>query len=124
MRAEDGSEVKRKLWKPTQRLKMRRYDRGSFFACKLVPVSNSAHLTGRLELTGRHREQQVPRLYLGWQHVLGLVKCWIQKTVKKWTVPKGVTRHVLEVMWRGHFVLAGPLSLNLKAMAATPPNPL
>ena len=30
MRAEDWSEVKRKLWKPTQRLQMRRYDRGSF----------------------------------------------------------------------------------------------
>ena len=30
MRAEDWTEVKRKLWKPTQRLQMRRYDRGSF----------------------------------------------------------------------------------------------
>ena len=37
----------------------------------------------------------------------------------KWTVPQGVTRQVLEMMWRGDFVLAGPLSLNLKAMAAT-----
>ena len=85
----------------------------------MFPAANSAYLTGRLELTGRHREQLVPRLYLGWQHVLGLVGCWIQKTVKEWTVPQGVTRQVLEMMWRGDFVLAGPLSLNLKAMAAT-----
>ena len=85
----------------------------------MFQAAKSAHLTGRLELTGRHREQLVPRLYLGWQHVLGLVGCWIQKTVKEWTVPQGVTRQVLEMMWRGDFVLAGPLSLNLKAMAAT-----
>ena len=85
----------------------------------MFPAANSAHLTGRLELTGRHREQQVTRLYLGWQHVLGLVGCWVQKTVKKWTVPQGVTRQVLEMMWRGDFAVAGPMSLNLKAMAAT-----
>ena len=30
-----------------------------------------------------------------------------------------MTRQVLEMMWMGDFVLAGPLSLNLKAMAAT-----
>ena len=83
----------------------------------MFPAANSAHLTGRLELTGRHREQLVPRLYLGWQHVLGLAGCWIQKTVKEWTVTQGVTRQVLE--WRGEFVLAGPMSLNLRAMAAT-----
>ena len=85
----------------------------------MFPAAKSAHLTGRLGLTRRHREQQVPRLYPGWQHVLGLVGCWVQKTVKKWTVPQGVTRHVLAMMWRGDFVLAGPMSLNLRAMAAT-----
>ena len=74
---------------------------------------------GRLGLTGRHREQQVPRLYLGWQHVLGLVGCWVQKTVKEWTVPQGVTRQELAMMCRGDFVLAGPTSLNLRAMAVT-----
>ena len=85
----------------------------------MFPAANSAHLTGKVELTGCHREQLVPRRYPRWQHVLGVVGCWTQKTVKKWTVPQGVTQQVLEMMWREDFVLDGPLSLDLKAMAAT-----
>ena len=86
---------------------------------RCVPGSEFCSPDRELELTGRNHEQQVPRLYLRWQHVLGLVGYWVQKTVKKWTVPQGVTQQVLEMMWREDFVLAGPLSLNLKAMAAT-----
>ena len=119
MRAEDWSEVKRKLWKPTQQLQMRRYDHGSSVHVRWCQLFENLQLTGRLGLTGRHREQQVPQLYLGWQHVLGLVGCWVQKTAKKWTVPQGVTRQVLAMIWREDFVLAGPMSLNLRAMAAT-----
>ena len=120
MRAEDWSEVKRNLRKPTQQLQMRRYDRGSSVHVSWCQLFENLQLTGGgLGLTGRHREQQVPQLYLGWQHVLGLVGCWVQKTAKKWTVPQGVTRQVLAMMWREGFVLAGPISLNLRAMAAT-----
>ena len=39
--------------------------------------------------------------------------------MKKWTVPRGVTQQVLGMMWRGDFVLAEPMSLNWRAMAAT-----
>ena len=117
MRAEDWSEVKRKLWNPTQQLQMRRYDHGSSVHVSWCQLFENLQLTGRLGLTGRHHEQQVPQLYLGWQHVLGLVGYW--KTAKKWTVPQGMTRQVLAMMWREDFVLAEPMSLNLRAMAAT-----
>ncbi|XP_015748086.1 PREDICTED: uncharacterized protein LOC107327873 [Acropora digitifera] len=119
MRAEDWSEVKRKLRKPTQQLPMRRYDHGSSGHVSWCQLFENLQLTGRLELTGRHCEQQVPQLYLGWQHVLGLVGYWVQKTAKKWTVPQGMTRQVLAMMWREDFVLAGPMSLNLRVRAAT-----
>ncbi|XP_044180309.1 uncharacterized protein LOC122961632 [Acropora millepora] len=119
MRAEDWSKVKRNLRKPTQQLQMRRYDRGSSVHISWCQLFENLQLTGRLGLTGCHREQQVPQLYLGWQHVLGLVGCWVQKIAKKWTVAQGMTRQVLAMMWREDFVLAEPRSLNLRAMAAS-----
>ena len=98
---------------------MRRYDHGSSVHVSLCQLFENLQLTGRLRLTGRHREKQVPQLYLGWQHVLGLVGYWVQKTAKKWTVPQGMTRQVLAMMWREDFVLAEPMNLNLRAMATT-----
>ena len=50
---------------------------------------------------------------------LGLLDVWVQKIAKKWTVAQGMTRQVLAMMWREDFVLAEPMSLNLRAMAAS-----
>ena len=82
MRAEDWSEVKRKLWNPIQWLQMRRYHCGFFVHVSRCQLSEVLQLTGRLKLTRPHHKQLAPQLYPEWQQVLGLDGYWIQRTAK------------------------------------------